>query len=95
MDGDNSSPRIQFVHICLWKDIVVVNDFAFWNLFEIIETAYTGSRLTYKNQSYHLKPTLVKPFDFYRRVTKPDSSCTSLLKDWVVLVCGVIKWSQK
>jgi hypothetical protein len=49
--------------------------------FEIIEKAYTGSRFTYKNQSYQLKPTLVRPADFYRRVSTPDSSFTSLVKD--------------
>lgn len=49
--------------------------------FEIIEKAYTGSRFTYKNQSYQLKPTLVKAADFYRRVSTPDSSFTSLLKN--------------
>ena len=49
--------------------------------FEIIEKVYAGSRFTYKNQSYQLKPTLVRPADFYRRVGTPDSSFTSLLKN--------------
>ncbi|MCW4047618.1 MAG: hypothetical protein NWE99_08685, partial [Candidatus Bathyarchaeota archaeon] len=49
--------------------------------FEIIEKAYTGSRFTYNNQSYQLKPTLVKPADFYRRIDIPDSSYAALLKN--------------
>jgi hypothetical protein len=49
--------------------------------FEIIAKAYSGSRFTHKNQSYQLKPTLVRPADFYRRVVTPDSSYTSLLKN--------------
>ena len=48
--------------------------------FEIIEKAYMGSRFTYKDQSYQLKPTLVRPSDFYRRIGTPESSYTSLLK---------------
>ncbi len=49
--------------------------------FEIIEKAYNGSRFTYKNQSYQLKPTLVRPADFFRRVVTPDSSYAALLRD--------------
>jgi ABC-type transporter MlaC component len=39
--------------------------------FEIIEKAYTGSRFTYKNQSYQLKPTLVRPEIFIGELALP------------------------
>jgi len=46
----------------------------------IIRAAYLGESFTYNKQVFRLKPTLVEPSDFYRRITDPSSSYESLLK---------------
>lgn len=49
--------------------------------FEIIEKAYLGNQITYKNETFRLQPELVQPADFYRRTFGSSlTSYESLLK---------------
>lgn len=49
--------------------------------FDIIEKAYLGNQITYKNETFRLQPKLVEPADFYRRTFGSSlTSYESLLK---------------
>ena len=45
----------------------------------IIRAAYLGDKFQYNNRTYNLKPTLVNPYDFSRRIIHPSNDYYRLL----------------
>lgn len=46
----------------------------------IVKTAYLGESLNYKGRAFRLEPTIVPPYDFIRKISKPQSEFERLLK---------------
>lgn len=46
----------------------------------IVRAAYLGRSLNYKGRAFRLEPTIVSPYDFIRKISKPQSEFEELLE---------------